>query len=88
MRDAHVASLDVSSFTSHLSRLGFTPMRLNAVETNADPSPLIGIASVNGLSWLQTLCLEVLVTNVVIVEVLTGTFPDSDSRIQPALDAR
>jgi predicted nucleic acid-binding protein len=53
----------------------------------ADASPLIGLARVNGLSWLQALFQEVLVTDVVIGEVLTGTFPESESRIQAALNA-
>ena len=53
----------------------------------ADASPLIGLARVNGLSWLQALFQEVLVTDVVIGEVLTGTFPESESTIQAALTA-
>ena len=32
---AHVASLDVSSFIHHLSRLGIPAIRLNTAETNA-----------------------------------------------------
>ena len=53
----------------------------------ADASLLIGLARVNGLSWLQALFQEVLVTDVVIGEVLTGTFPDveADSALQRAL---
>ncbi len=53
----------------------------------ADASLLIGLARVNGLSWLQALFQEVLVTDVVIGEVLTGTFPDveADSALQHAL---
>ena len=53
----------------------------------ADASPLIALARVNGLSWLQALFQEVLVTDVVIGEVLTGTFPDveADSALQHAL---
>jgi hypothetical protein len=52
----------------------------------ADASPLIGLARVNGLRWLQALFQEVFVTDVVIGEVLTGTFPDSEARIQAALN--
>jgi len=73
-----VAGLDVSSFISHLSRLGIPAIRLNAAETNADldtlesvaavviadASPLIGLARVNGLGWLQALFQEALVTDV------------------------
>jgi predicted nucleic acid-binding protein len=53
----------------------------------ADASPLIGLARVNGLSWLQVLFEQVLVTDLVIGELLTGTFPESESRIQAALNA-
>ena len=53
----------------------------------ADASPLIALARVDGLSWLQVLFQQVLVTDVVIGEVLTGTFPESESRIQAALNA-
>jgi len=45
----------------------------------ADASPLIGLARVNGLGWLQALFQEVLVTDVVIGELLTGTFPDVEA---------
>ncbi len=51
----------------------------------ADASPLIGLARVDGLDWLQALFQQVLVTDVVIGEVLTRTFPESESRIQTAL---
>lgn len=53
----------------------------------ADASPLIGLARVDGLGWLQALFQQVLVTDVVIGEVLTGTFAESESRIQAALNA-
>ena len=36
---------------------------------------------------MQVLFQQVLVTDVVIGEVLTGTFPESESRIQAALNA-
>lgn len=52
----------------------------------ADASLLIGLARVNGLSWLQALFQEVLVTDVVIGEVLTGSSPESESRIQALLN--
>ena len=45
----------------------------------ADASPLIGLARVNGLGWPQALFQEVLVTDVVIGELLTGTFPDVEA---------
>jgi predicted nucleic acid-binding protein len=37
----------------------------------ADATPLIGLARVNGLCWLQALFQEVLVPDVVIGDVLT-----------------
>jgi predicted nucleic acid-binding protein len=51
----------------------------------ADASPLIGLARVDGLDWLKALFQQVLVTDVVIGEVLTRTFPESESRIRTAL---
>jgi len=53
----------------------------------ADASPLIALARVNGLSWLQQLFTEVVVTDVVLAEVLTGRFPDTETPIQQALAA-
>jgi predicted nucleic acid-binding protein len=53
----------------------------------ADASPLIALARVNGLGWLQTLFREVLVTEVVLSEVLTGRHPDTEAPIQQALAA-
>ncbi len=52
----------------------------------ADASPLIGLARVDGLDWLQALFQQVLVTDVVIGEVLTGSSPESESRIQALLN--
>lgn len=52
-----------------------------------DASPLIALARVNGLDWLQQLFTEVVVTNVVLSEVLTGRYPDTEAQIQQALAA-
>ena len=38
----------------------------------ADASPLIALARVNGLRWLQQLFTEVILTEVMLAEVLTG----------------
>jgi len=38
----------------------------------ADASPLIALARVNGLRWLQQLFTEVMLADVVFAEVLTG----------------
>jgi len=51
----------------------------------ADASPLIALARVNGLAWLQALFGEVLITDVVLREVLTGRFPETEAPIQKAL---
>jgi len=53
----------------------------------ADASPLIALARVGGLSWLQQLFTEVMVTDVVFAEVLTGRYPDTEAPIQQALAA-
>ena len=53
----------------------------------ADASPLIALARVGGLSWLQQLFTEVMVTDVVFAEVLTGRHPDTEAPIQQALTA-
>jgi hypothetical protein len=53
----------------------------------ADASPLIALARVNGLGWLQQLFTEVVVTDVVLSDVLTGRYPDTESPIQQALAA-
>ena len=47
----------------------------------ADASPLIALARVGGLSWLQQLFTEVMVTDVVLAEVLTGRYPDTEAPI-------
>ena len=52
-----------------------------------DASPLIALARVNGLGWLQQLFTEVVVTDVVLSEVLTGRYPDTEAPIQQALAA-
>lgn len=49
-----------------------------------DASPLIALARVNGLVWLQQLFNEVVVTDVVLSEVLTGRYPDTKALIQQA----
>ena len=53
----------------------------------ADASPLIALARVGGLSWLQQLFTEVMVTDVVFAEVLTGRHPDTEAPIRQALAA-
>jgi len=53
----------------------------------ADASPLIALARVNGLLWLQQLFTEVAVTEVVLAEVLTGRYPETETPIQQALEA-
>jgi predicted nucleic acid-binding protein len=53
----------------------------------ADASPLIALARVNGLLWLQQLFTEVVVTDVVLAEVLTGRYPDTEAPIEQALAA-
>ncbi|MEB3207967.1 MAG: DUF3368 domain-containing protein [Synechococcus sp.] len=52
-----------------------------------DASPLIALARVGGLSWLQQLFTEVMVTDVVLAEVLTGRYPDTEAPIRQALAA-
>jgi len=53
----------------------------------SDASPLIALARVNGLPWLQQLFTEVVVTDVVLAEVLTGRYPDTEAPIEQALAA-
>ena len=53
----------------------------------ADASPLIALARVNGLGWLQQLFSEVVISGVVLSEVLTGRYAETESRIQQALAA-
>ena len=53
----------------------------------ADASPLIALARVGGLSWLQQLFTEVMLTDVVLAEVLTGRYPDTEAPILQALTA-
>ena len=53
----------------------------------SDASPLIALARVNGLPLLQQLFTEVVVTDVVIAEVLTGRYPDTEAPIQQSLAA-
>lgn len=53
----------------------------------AAASPLIALARVNGLGWLQQLFSEVQVADVVLAEVLTGRYPDTEGPIQQALVA-
>ena len=53
----------------------------------ADASPLIALARVNGLGWLKQLFTEVVVTEVVLAEVLTGRYPETERPIQEALEA-
>lgn len=53
----------------------------------ADASPLIALARVNGLNWLQALFSEVMVTDEVLAEVLTGDFPASEAPIWQARSA-
>ncbi|MFM7652774.1 MAG: DUF3368 domain-containing protein [Vulcanococcus sp.] len=51
----------------------------------ADASPLIALARVNGLGWLQALFGEVLVSEVMLAEVLTGAFPQNEAPIQATI---
>jgi len=53
----------------------------------ADASPLIALARVNGIVWLQDLFAEVVVTTVVLRAVLTGRVPESEAPIGTALAA-
>ncbi|QPN70230.1 DUF3368 domain-containing protein [Synechococcus sp. CBW1108] len=53
----------------------------------ADASQLIALARVGGLSWLQQLFTVVMVTEVVLAEVLTGRYPDTETPIRQALAA-
>lgn len=53
----------------------------------ADASPLIALARVNGLGWLQLLFTEVMLTDVVLAEVLTGRYPATEAPIRQALAA-
>ncbi|MFM7548261.1 MAG: hypothetical protein ACKO8I_05180 [Cyanobacteriota bacterium] len=53
----------------------------------ADASPLIALARVNGLGWLQQLFTGVVVTEIVLAEVLTGRYPHTEAPIQQALAA-
>ena len=53
----------------------------------SDASPLIALARVNGLLWLQQLFTEVVVTDVVLAEVLTGRYLDTEAPIEQALAA-
>ena len=47
----------------------------------ADASPLIALARVNGLSWLEALFGQVLVTEEVMAEVLNGGYPAREELI-------
>jgi predicted nucleic acid-binding protein len=53
----------------------------------ADASPLIALARVDGLAWLQQLFSAVMVTDVVLAEVLKGRYPESEAPIRQALAA-
>ncbi|MGB7564767.1 MAG: DUF3368 domain-containing protein [Prochlorococcaceae cyanobacterium] len=53
----------------------------------SDASPLIGLARVNGIGWLQELFKEVLIPEVVANELLTGGFPAEEERLTAALEA-
>ena len=53
----------------------------------ADASPLIALARVDGLGWLRALFNEVLVTDAVLSEVLTGGYAASEARINQAITA-
>ena len=53
----------------------------------ADASPLIALARVDGLGWLQALFNEVLITEAVLCEVLTGSFAASEAPIERAITA-
>jgi len=48
---------------------------------------LIALARVNGLGWLHSLFTQVVVSEVVLSEVLTGRYPDTETPIQQALAA-
>jgi predicted nucleic acid-binding protein len=52
----------------------------------SDASPLIGLARVNGIGWLQELFGEVLIPDVVADEVLTGGFPAEEEPITAAVE--
>ena len=47
----------------------------------ADASPLIALARVNGLGWLEALFGQVLVTEEVMAEVLSGGYPAREEPI-------
>lgn len=51
----------------------------------ADASPLIALARVNGLGWLEALFGQVLVTEEVMAEVLSGGYPAREEPIQAAI---
>ena len=53
----------------------------------ADASPLIALARVGGLSWLEQLFTEVMLTDVVLAEVLTGHYLATEAPIRQALAA-
>jgi predicted nucleic acid-binding protein len=53
----------------------------------ADASPLIGLARVSGVSWLEDLYGVVPIPSVVADEVLTGHFPVQEALIQAAIEA-
>ena len=53
----------------------------------ADASPLIALARVGGLSWLEQLFTEMMLADVVLAEVLTGRYPDTEAPIRQALTA-
>jgi predicted nucleic acid-binding protein len=51
----------------------------------ADASPLIALARVNGLIWLEALFGQVLVTEEVMAEVLSGGHPSREDPIKDAI---
>jgi predicted nucleic acid-binding protein len=51
----------------------------------ADASPLIALARVNGLGWLEALFGQVLVSEEVMAEVLSGGYPAREEPIQAAI---
>ena len=53
----------------------------------ADASPLIALARVGGLSWLEQLFTEVMLTDVVLAEVLTGLYLATEAPIRQTLTA-
>lgn len=53
----------------------------------ADASPLIALARVGGLSWLEQLFTEVMLTDVVLAEVLTGHYLATEAPIRQTLTA-